>query len=398
MRTLYLFTSEYPYGHIESFLEVEIGYLCAKFAKVVIIPISGAGKSRRSVPENCEVLLPIRRGKWHGILMGFSIRRFPVFVKEFFQQKVWTKLSRIRSFLMYVVNVNNYLHSPQFKEVMKRSSNEDLFYSYWGKVGSELWPFVQGKAVLVSRFHGDWDLWGACEDYAPFRPQIAQALNCASFISEKGRQYFINRWDVMNTCVFPLGTINDGYESSRSKDGVYRIVSCSAIYHVKRVELIYQALQLISDKRIEWTHIGGGRGGIETEDVIRLKEMVTHSRSNVKVIMVGPLSNKDVHQFYKNNPVDLFVNVSKIEGVPVSIMEAISYNIPVVATNVGATNEVVTSTSGILVSSDPSPSEVMAAICRALSSNFHAKEYWSDHYDAKLNYSKWAQFLYDFKC
>ena len=35
------------------------------------------------------------------------------------------------------------------------------------------------------------------------------------------------------------------------------------------------------------------------------------------------------------NDFDLFVNMSLSEGIPVSIMEAISFGIPIIATNVG---------------------------------------------------------------
>lgn len=395
MRTLYLFTCEFPYGKIENFLEIEIEYLCARFERVVIVPISGSEKTMRAVPTNCCVLKPIRHGKRNAILNGFSFRRFPFFAGEFVRNKVWKKRSRIRSFINAMVNVNNYLHSSQIKEILRTVNLEDIFYSYWGKVGTDLWPFVKGKARLVSRFHGDWDLWGTCDDYAPFRSQVAGVIDIAAFISSKGREYFINRWRVDNAYVFPLGTINDGFVSSRSKDGVLRIVSCSAIYPVKRVDLIFRALQLIDDRKVEWTHIGGGRGGIETDDVVKLRMSVSQSRPNIKITLTGAMTNAEVLEFYKNNPVDLFINVSRIEGVPVSIMEAISYDIPVVATDVGATSEVVTPDCGVLISSNPSDEEVKNAILKVSSSSFHAKEHWNKHYNAEINYSAWAQFLFN---
>lgn len=395
MKTLYLFTNDYPYGHIENFLEVEINYLCARFEKVVIVPISGGGKPMRPVPQNCEVLQPIRHGKKDALLHGFSIRRLPFFVEEFFKHKVWQKKSRIKSYVTAVINANNYLHSSQVKEILKQLKPDDVFYSYWGKVGTDLWPFVKGKAKLVSRFHGDWDLWGSCEDYAPFRDEVGYALSAGAFISEKGRRYFLKHWHLSNAVVFPLGTINGGLEGFPSKDGVLRVVSCSAIYPVKRVDLIYQALQLIEDREVEWTHIGGGRGGKETEDVKTLKELVTKTRHNVKVLLLGAMDNAKVLQYYQENPIDVFVNVSTIEGVPVSIMEAISFNIPAVATDVGATSEVVSDESGILISSNPTAAEVKNAILRVADGHFTPREYWDKHYNAERNYTSWANFLYE---
>jgi glycosyltransferase involved in cell wall biosynthesis len=54
-------------------------------------------------------------------------------------------------------------------------------------------------------------------------------------------------------------------------------------------------------------------------------------------------------EFYRKNHVDLFINVSETEGIPVSIMEAMSFGIPCIATNVGGVNEIVNNTNGFLV-------------------------------------------------
>lgn len=396
MKSLYLFTSEFPYGKMENFLEIELPYLCERFPKVVIVPISGAGKTMRPVPANCEVMEPIRHGKKDALLHGFSIRRFPVFFKEFLGMSVWKKKSRLRSFVFAVINANNYLHNPRFKDVLRNVQPDDVFYSYWGKVGTDLWPFVKGKAKLVSRFHGDWDLWGICEDYAPFRVQAARALDMAAFISDIGKDYFMDKWNTRNPQVFPLGTVNMGVTSQRSTDGVIRVVSCSTIYSVKRVDLIYRALQMIDDRKVEWTHIGGGRAIDNGVVVNELKEMVSISRSNVKVNLLGPMPNADVLRYYEEHPVDVFVNVSSVEGVPVSIMEALSYNIPAVGTDVGATREVVTKQSGVLVSANPSEFEVKEAIIKAVDSKgLRPRDHWYERYNANNNYKRWAAALYE---
>jgi glycosyltransferase involved in cell wall biosynthesis len=58
------------------------------------------------------------------------------------------------------------------------------------------------------------------------------------------------------------------------------------------------------------------------------------------------------------NSVDLFLNVSTTEGVPVSIMEAFSAGIPVYATNVGGTSEIVNSGNGKLMDKDLTPEKL----------------------------------------
>ena len=50
------------------------------------------------------------------------------------------------------------------------------------------------------------------------------------------------------------------------------------------------------------------------------------------------------------------------EGIPVSLVEALSYGIPIIATDVGGNSEVCDSQVGILLSSDPSAEEVKESI------------------------------------
>lgn len=56
------------------------------------------------------------------------------------------------------------------------------------------------------------------------------------------------------------------------------------------------------------------------------------------------------------------MNLSTSEGVPVSIMEVQSYGIPVIATNVGGTGEIIDKDNGILLPSCPSLEDVVAAL------------------------------------
>jgi glycosyltransferase involved in cell wall biosynthesis len=72
----------------------------------------------------------------------------------------------------------------------------------------------------------------------------------------------------------------------------------------------------------------------------------------------GNLDHQDLLNKYENNEVDIVV-ISSIstdvpEGIPVSLMEAMSYEIPVIATDNGGTQELVDGHSGVLINqSDP---------------------------------------------
>lgn len=90
------------------------------------------------------------------------------------------------------------------------------------------------------------------------------------------------------------------------------------------------------------------------------------------------------------------MNMSTVEGVPVSIMEAISFDIPVVATKVGGTPDIVIDgKSGKLVSENPTEQEVADALLDVYihRENYHARELWKNLYDGNKNYTEWAKEL-----
>lgn len=176
------------------------------------------------------------------------------------------------------------------------------------------------------------------------------------------------------------------------------IVTCSRIDENKRLSMIVSALSLIKNKRIKWTIIGDGvlKELIESET----KELV-NSNPLITINLVGQYSNKQVHDFYKNNHVDLFINVSKIEGLPVSIMEACSYGIPSIGTDVGGTSEIITKLNGFLIERDFTAQDLSKLIIRYINMSsedkisFRKNAYltWQKYFDASKNsvdmYKEW---------
>lgn len=90
----------------------------------------------------------------------------------------------------------------------------------------------------------------------------------------------------------------------------------------------------------------------------------------------------------------LFFNVSSMEGLPVSLMESISYGIPAVATNVGGTGEVVVNgITGTLLPPNPTPEEIRDTVVRFMDMPLsergklaqNCKRLWSDCFDASKN-------------
>ena len=79
---------------------------------------------------------------------------------------------------------------------------------------------------------------------------------------------------------------------------------------------------------------------------------------------MGDLQEKDVFRTYLAGSINLFVSVSETEGLPVSIMEAISFGIPVMATDVGGCREIANAHTGVLISKDFDVKSVAEEITR----------------------------------
>lgn len=394
MAKLFLYTATYPFGNAETFLEDEIGFLAKGFDEVYIQPLSGRSNSKvhRPVPPNCKIGTPIIYSrKWQYINLLKPTQAWGVYIKEFFEKKVFLSLSRFKTWLVSFSLTNNLLLSKQVKDIFDSVEKSDICYFYWGKGSNTMAYFYRGRAKFVSRFHGEWDLWEESSgNYAPLREQINCSLTRALFISQKGEKYYHLRYPDVKTEICRLGSIDNG-QCKKSSDKVFRVISCSTVYPLKRVDLIFESLFRANDIYIEWTHLGGG------QDFEKLKNIVdSKKRGGFIVNLWGQVSHDEVLNYYKNHEVDLFINLSTNEGIPVSIMEAISFDVPAIATNVGASSEVVVEgVSGILVSPNPSPEEVVNAVRRIHSNtlSLNPRQFWEKEYDAKNNYNRIVQLL-----
>ena len=143
---------------------------------------------------------------------------------------------------------------------------------------------------------------------------------------------------------------------------------------------------------ILWTHIGDGK--LKKDILLQIKSLADNCSVNFK----GQLSSSRIVEFYNQTPIDVFINCSISEGLPVSIMEAISFGIPVIATDVGGTKEIVTSVTGYLIDETFNVKNIATLIQNLRDDNSFnrnaIKAFWLSNFSANYNYT---QFLNSFK-
>lgn len=221
-------------------------------------------------------------------------------------------------------------------------------------------------------------------------------LDGVFFIANKVRELYIDGIGGLKdeyfkkTHVCYLGSYKKHNINNRNNPLEFHICTCSRMIPLKRLDVLIESLTDWSEGDIYWTHLGDG---ILEYELRKLAQIVMDKNPNVHITFTGYMKNEMVKEYYENNPVDLFINLSSIEGLPISIMEAISYGIPVLATDIGGTSEIVNTDFGFLMDVNITPESVKSYIqsFKLLPSDkrtqmrHSAYQYWETHFDAEHN-------------
>ncbi|MBR5378661.1 MAG: glycosyltransferase [Bacteroidales bacterium] len=335
-KEIYVLTTNFPYGSGEPFLYAESSFLSKRKEKVHFLPIWKDGE-QRSLPSGFVVEKPLLdfnpKGNPKLILKGvFCFSPFFFAIPVFFEEKAWKGKKRFWDFMTSWLLIRAMYSSWSVK-----LDEDALLYSYWGDKSALLLPLLKKRfhCKCISRFHGTDIYEEACGGYKPFRRWLYNELDVVIPISENGKRYLQDRYGINAPKmieVHRLGVFDHGLNPEK-EETEFHIVSCSNIVPVKRVPLLAEAIGKL-DFKVRWTHIGDGPLRSEVEFVAeKYPEYVTCE-------LLGVIPNAQVIRYYAEHHVDLFVNASRSEGVPVSIMEAFSFGIPVIATDVGGLHQV----------------------------------------------------------
>jgi len=360
-KILILLTSLYPYGEGETFVANEMPHLASAFDEIIVLTNDIVSKEARPLPTSVTcVRHPYELGTMEKMrsLLGFLS-------PEVWQEICWghTRYRRPVDRRIVATALVSWLKAWKFARIIRRLAArvpgaEVHVYSYWASDMAVAAAVARRNAWVhraYCRAHG-WDVY-VDRGFLPFRHFLATHLDRYLFVSEHGRQYF----EALMGRSYPsvgcsrLGTPPVSL-APLARFRPFTLVSCSGMIPLKRVELIAEALSHVTSD-VRWTHIGDGpsRGIVEA--------VCTNLPVHVNVKLRGSLPNPDVLALYATLRPSLFLSVSRTEGLPVSMMEAMAAGIPVMGTDVGGVREIVSHASnGVLLPPDPTPHEVASAI------------------------------------
>jgi glycosyltransferase involved in cell wall biosynthesis len=233
-------------------------------------------------------------------------------------------------------------------------------------------------------------------NYIPFRGIVLKSISHAVCISDHGASYIRRNYGSIpaHILVHRLGTLDHGTFRWDVAETL-RIISCSIVDDNKRVGLIAQAIGNLNFP-VRWTHIGDGPC---MDDL--LKQCRIMQNEGIRIDLLGRIPNPKVHLIYQQEQFDLFINMSISEGIPFSIMEALSYSIPVIATAVGGIPEIINTACGQLMPVDLSVPDLkiqmekyyLLSKDQKLVLRLNARKQWEQLCNAENNYRNFTVFL-----
>jgi len=406
MATIVIVTSSFPFPGGEQFLESEIEYWGSSSDRVILLPAIAKGVPR-IVPAGIEVDLTLARTRTTLAKVAYFITSpfSNIFVHEVSYLRSIGKLSGGRLYRAARSTSQALLAARGLRKVARRCGGIDLVYSYWNDAESFGAAISKRRGYVkhvVSRAHGMWDLYEdtRAEGYMPIKRQFIDDFDALFPVSQYGREYITRAYCVSpeRNIVSRLGVRVPDRMAQPSESARCHIVSVAFCTHVKRIDKIIYALaaaaQSMPEISFRWTHIGGGPLLPELQ---KLGNAVLSGLSNTDYAFMGTVAHDDVLMCLLDEPIDIFVNTSESEGVPVSIMEAMSCGIPAIAPDVGGVPELVGNGRGVLMSSLPEVGEIADHLtgfmiaAKRLETRQMVKEFVATEFNAVRNYRAFVE-------
>lgn len=403
IRRLLLVTSSYPAADSaeRGFVYPELVELVAAGFEVTLMPVHRVDRVDASLPAGVLVsneLAALYCSVWSLVAI------FDLFFKREFWQEIIERPRLLLRFRFWKDSLRAATSATLFSRLRGRF---DIFYTYWfsGETTGMCFAHV---SPLVSRAHG-YDLYverKENEGWIPYRRFDLHHIDKVILLSRRACVYLnkLYGFDSIKTLVSPLGVEdrNPAPFDGCSSDDEIVFFSCAYPAPVKRLPLICQFVAEFArgnaNLKVRWVHIGA-----QYEDLMT-KEVRSELPDNFHIDALGVKSNSYVHEFFSSHRVNFFINLSEMEGLPVSIMEAMAFGVPIIATNVGCVGDLLEDGGGVLVPPEISPADLVGIVTNILSDSdrysqmrLAARSAQQKKFNSKRNHAALAAYMSELK-
>lgn len=383
-----------------SFVIKDIRMMSARYEKVVLFSVDKI-EERDLLPSNVILVDEFMNWKLYDKKKILFAHLFSILKIYFNECRSLKRLLPLKTSIALIAS--NIFKSQEIDRHLKDLKIDydavDVFYSFWfyDCIYLAWMKSLNPKIKIITRTHSG-DLY---EDHISIRDRLLfrhfqmSRLNAVYPVSDMGTAYLQKIYPKHKEKFKTIFLGTENYNCLNPFDPNHLvIVSCASFRHHKRIHRIAEAL-LDVNRQVTWYHFGNEN--LHTSDpkipeyIQRKKQL--ESKPNVNFIPMGFTDNADLMDFYKKTPVSLFISLSAAEGIPVSIMEAISFGIPVLSTDVGGCAEIVNGQTGLLIPLETDMKSISAIIDGFPESPMNTegfrhqvREFWKMRFDADDNY------------
>lgn len=405
---LRIVTSHFPYGDHDEFMSEELGYLARAFDEIILTPLSPRGSEEVwDVPTSVSVDTSLASA------LSRKIGPVPPIAARWARRTYHSLRPRSTSMLTTLAAPDDWTSGPVLwaasvvREVGDYAtihrwallqSRPSVTYTFWLGPATAALANAWAGVPVVSRAHGgDLYAYSRRPTGIPLQTRAIDASWATRSVSRHGAEYLRQRHP---TAAAKIGVSHLGIRlpdvlTSRSGDGLVRVLSASSVDDNKRVRFIHEVvreLQRLAMSPIVWTHFGDG----PAMDDLR-KSIAKTPVSNLRVDLVGRVPVQHVRDHFAREPVDLFINASRSEGMPISVMEAQSFGVACLAPDVGGVAEVAPPSLNAIVTASSSPRDYALAGVRLLGCQADQRADRRDHFRANFEaaavYGEWSRKL-----
>lgn len=337
-----IITSTYPFGAGEEFFEAEVRGWIASGLNLIILPLRPRGILRREASD----------------LKYLTINPYRISVFVFFRTFFNSILQETRS----AGGIRPNLIERCFKESIAAAYAPELskittelkishIHAYWASGPAML-------AMTTSRLTGiNWSFTGHSGDLVEGVGLNKKTDSCEGIrlISERGKWFFTEKVDTTKVPeIIHLGVEVPTIEVLQNKFSFFKIACVGNLIPIKRHITLIQAIKLVQAQVDTFKLDIIGSGPLEND----LKRNVVSNNLENSISFRGQVHHADLMAEYAQNAYQLVVLASGIaesgqqEGIPVSLMEAMSYGIPVISTESGGIPELIPKELDLLVQQD----------------------------------------------
>jgi colanic acid/amylovoran biosynthesis glycosyltransferase len=335
MRLAYV-TSRFPFGRGEAFLAPEIAALAGQVESLVVVPMRARGELLHA---DARVVLPSVEAasglSWDVIRAAAKSAADPIRTRNVLRRLAASRSPRILA--------KNVVVAPKASWLAQRLRSEriDHVHVHWGGASSTM-------AMLAAESAGvPWSLtlhrWDIAEDNL-----LAAKVASATFtrvISRRGLGDVLKRVPGAQVDVIHMGVDIAETTVRDTAGGSFRIAAIGSLVPVKGHAVLLEALSTVPTVELELVGDGPLRHELERQvTAAGLTGRVRFSGFMPHDVLISELRAGRWHAVVQPSIDDADLH----EGIPVALMEAMSAQVPVVATRSGGTAELVED-AGLLV-------------------------------------------------